>query len=181
MGTGWPARVYQGHAKPDYEIYTIDVDDNDADPVALTQNDDNDYTPDWSTDGDFIVMARDFGSRKQLVRLDIASGQETKLTNLNGDSERPRISPDGELIAFQFSINGFSSIYVMNADGSGEPWALSESGYNLMPAWSPDNRYVAYVTDINGDIDVVVVNLLGEQVLRVTQDYYEERDLDWRF
>jgi TolB protein len=172
--------VYQAHAKPDYEIAVIDVDEDGQQIHVITENEQNDYTPDWSPSGEFIVMVRDIGIEKQLIRYDVATGEEQQITDLAGDCERPRISPDSSKIAFQRSLNGFVAIYFMEADGSGEPTALTESQYNLMPAWSPDGRYISYISDKDGFTDVFVMNLQGRQVAKLTDNYFEERDLDWR-
>lgn len=172
--------VYQGHASPDYEIYIIDAFDPEADRVQISFNEDNDFTPDWSVDGSFMVGVRDVGTQKQLIRYDTETGEDTQLTNMNGDCERPRISPDGSQVAFQRYYGGTTAIYVTPADGSGEPRALTEQGYNLMPAWSPDGLSIAYVGEQDGQIDAFVMDLEGQELLQITDDYFEERDLDWR-
>jgi Tol biopolymer transport system component len=172
--------VYQGHASPDYEIYQIDADDSEADPVQISMNEDNDFTPDWSQDGTFVVGVRDVGTQKQLIRYEADSGEETQLTSMSGDCERPRISPDGSQVAFQRYYGGTTAIYLIAADGSGEPRALTDQGYNLMPAWAPDGLSIAYVSDRDGQIDAYVMDMAGEDLLQITDDYFEERDLDWR-
>jgi len=172
--------VYQGHASPDYEIYMIDADDEEAGRTQVSFNEDNDYTPDWSPDGTFVVAARDVGAQKQLIRYDVETGEDLQITNLSGDCERPRISPDGTQVAFHRYYSGTTAVYLTAADGTGEPWALTDQGYNLMPAWAPDGRSIAYVSERDGQIDAFVMDLDGQDLVQITDDYYEERDLDWR-
>jgi Tol biopolymer transport system component len=172
--------AYQGHASPDYEIYVIDVDDPEAKRQQVSFNEENDFTPDWSSDGSFLVAVRDVGSQKQLIRYDVATGEDTQITNLSGDCERPRISPDSTQVVFQRYFGGTTALYLTAADGSEEARALTAQGYNLMPAWAPDGQSIAYVGERDGQIDAFVMDLDGRELLQITDDYYEERDMDWR-
>ena len=56
----------------------------------------------------------------------------------------PAWSPDGRKIAFEGGPYATSSVYVVNADGSGQR-RLARNGE--APAWSPDGRTIAFFSD----------------------------------
>lgn len=70
--------------------------------------------PSISPDGTQIV----FSYRGDLWKADARDGQALRLTAHPGDDLRSAWSRDGNLIAFDSDRDGFSNLYVMNADGS---------------------------------------------------------------
>jgi serine/threonine protein kinase len=69
----------------------------------------------------------------------------TPFTSLDGSETDPAFSPDGEHIAFTWTRDGTSSIYVKPI-GSGEPRRLtSNAGPDTNPAWSPDGQVIAFL------------------------------------
>jgi Tol biopolymer transport system component len=105
----------------------------------------------WSPDGTRIVYGAPGGS---IYSVDVDSGEHSLLATLQGslDATHSSIdwSPDGAYIA----IVTPSSLYVMNADGSGVrlvhdnfkpgPWRLWTAVGHSYVAWSPDGTRLAY-------------------------------------
>lgn len=97
-----------------------------------------------------------------------------QLTSGTNSDRRPRISPDGELIAF---VRDAGAIYVMNPDGSdvhsiGNTYSLS---YDL--AWSTDSKKIYYTTGegstqirsiaVSGGADTLVLSKTSYRFLSV--------------
>ena len=57
----------------------------------------------------------------------------------------PTPSPDGRRIAYVRNEAMRSTIWVMNADGSGQRRLTSGGGREVWPQWSPDGRRLAYM------------------------------------
>ncbi len=78
-----------------------------------------------------------------LYRLPVEGGQATRLTEGAPFDSQPRVSPDGQWIAFISDRDGADNLWIARADGS-EPRKLSSERQNAMisPAWTPDSRYV---------------------------------------
>ncbi len=93
-------------------------------------------TPTWSPRAGKSIIAyttRD-GGRYDIVTLDIATKQMTRITQNEGNNEEPSFSPNGRAIAFARAGQG---VFIANADGSGKAlkvWSGSATGVDWGPA-----------------------------------------------
>lgn len=72
------------------------------------------------------------------------------LTDLEGDEIKPRISPNGEYLAFQRIYEGQSDIMIQHL-ASGEIIPLAYSNENeSTPTWSPDSKEIIYARTEEG-------------------------------
>jgi Tol biopolymer transport system component len=162
--------------------------------------------PVWSPDGRRISFLRhhwdDNGRRSTDVYVMNADGSGLrKLTDALDPSRdgNPILSPDWRKIAFwrnpcdavRGTCKGNSTIYVMNADGSGKHrlarggsvWKVNgqrqwgRDGDGL--AWSPDGRRIAFMSDRDGNFEIYVVNADGSQERRLTREPEFDRDPVW--
>lgn len=86
----------------DHDIYTLDPREPDT-FTAVTENDWNDWFPDWSPTGGSIAYhstPRGEDSDTEIFMIDVPDGPEQRLTINETDDLHPDWSPDGELIAF---------------------------------------------------------------------------------
>lgn len=78
-----------------------------------------------------------------------------------GDGSRPRLSPDGKLIAYVALRNGKNAIWLKQIDG-GEPFTRKEDdSADVSPLWSPDGGQIAYFSDRGGRRGIWVAPALG--------------------
>src|SRR5439155_1178444 len=102
--------------------------------------------PAWSPDGTKIAFHSDRDGNFEIYVMNSDGSGVTRLTN-NYDSDwQPAWSPDGSRIAFTKNVYGcddydcwdFTSIYVINADGSGLTQLIgTNTGLDSDPAWRP--------------------------------------------
>ncbi len=80
------------------------------------------------------------------IRLvDLASGEDRRLTAGASLDTHPVWSPDGAQLAFFSTRSGTRQLFTISIDG-GEPDQLTElpQGLGRGPTWSPDGRYIAF-------------------------------------
>lgn len=153
-----PATTRNEHPKfsPDGTrvVYTEQNDSDDSEikilnladltTTVITNNDENEQTPDWSPDGAQIIFTRD-GNIYTIA----ANGMDEVLLldDFNYYISSPSYSPDGTHIVFSRGSNTDDNIYVANADGS-NVHAVSSTAYGTPdeePAWSPDGTRIVFV------------------------------------
>jgi Tol biopolymer transport system component len=93
-----------------------------------------------------------------------------KLTSFNGPlTGSPSWSPDDRQIAFDSRTEGWSHIFVMNADG-GAPRKLTTGTFNnIIPNWSNDGRWVYFASRRTGSWQIWKVSVSTGQIVQVTR------------
>ena len=139
----------------------------------------------WTIDGEAILFSADrredsgtAAPDSEIHRLDLASGQISQLTNRTGPDTQPRISPNGERMAYTGYDDrrmGYHNtlLYVANIDGTDSRALTLDLDRSISsPVWAADGRgiYVQYddlgrtrlaLVRLNGDIELIVGGLGG--------------------
>ena len=100
----------------------------------------NDRSPAGSPDGRLVAFASERGGRQRIWLKQVASGDETPLTE--GPDDYPRFSPDGASLVFA-RTGGLTSVLMRVAAVGGEPRRLVEDATD--GDISPDGQRIAFV------------------------------------
>ncbi len=122
----------------------------------LTDTEGNAYYPGLSPDGKHIVFVSNMSGDHDIYDLDLDTNTTKRLTTGLGDPTSPRISPDGNLIAFANQKKSVVTLNLMNRDGSNQHTIYSGGG--LRPAWSPDSSQIVFYNDLDGSLYIIDVN-----------------------
>ena len=96
----------------------------------------------------------------QIYLTNLLSDQAIAITNMPGGACQPSWSPDGSRLVFTSPCNikkdtyQGSSLYIINADGSGLQPLPTAPGGDFEPAWSPDGQYIAFTSLRDGYMQV---------------------------
>lgn len=148
--------------------------------------------PDWSADSD--RLAYDFwdGTGVQIVTIGPDGGNLVQLTSGPAVHENASWSPDGKTIVYgQSPPFGdqdpfFTSIYIMNSDGTGAHpvGVVSPDAFDVEPSYSPDGRHIAFMrlrVDVDGNqqMAIHVMRADGSHVRRITRWDYGVEHPKW--
>jgi TolB protein len=133
--------VYTSHAPGDEpnpssaELYLINADGT-GQPERLTNNFEEERSPDWSPDGTRLaVSCRTGGTDLELCVMNADGTGLTQLTDNTVPELSPSWSPDGQKIAFQRPVAGRQQIWLINSDGTDQIQLTNTLGLNLSPNW----------------------------------------------
>jgi Tol biopolymer transport system component len=164
-GVAWPSRgriVYSSMAQDRLNIFGVNSDGSD--PVQLTTNAGDNYTPAVSADGQYIVFASDRKGSFDIWRMNAVDGSDPVQLTFSDGNFYPSCSSDNEWIAFDNQTDTRMSIWKVPLQG-GEAVKLSE-GYR-MPVFSPDSQFIACRYDEDSDTyDVAIFPAHGGRPLR---------------
>jgi eukaryotic-like serine/threonine-protein kinase len=103
----------------------------------------------------------------QIYLTDLISDKAIAVTNMPGGACQPAWSPDGTKLVFISPCNSKkdtyegSSLFIINADGSGLKPLPNAPGGDFEPAWSPDGQYIAFTSLRDGFMQIYSYQLDG--------------------
>lgn len=112
-----------------------------------------------------------------IYSIDMNTGDTNQLTS-GMHSAFPQISPDGSKILYSASYNNYTSIYQMNADGSGQEVVRDKDGVPIVAFWydwSPDSKQIVYFAPNMATPSIYILNAFGERQLVAANASYSTR------
>jgi TolB protein len=126
------------------EIFIADFDGNGPQPV--TQDNTIVAAPCWVPGR----LALYYGSYKlgnpDIFYQDLASTSRRLFARYGGSSISPAVSPDGSQVAMILSKDGWTDLYVCNADKSNLRRLTKSPQDESSPCWSPDGKWICYAS-----------------------------------
>jgi TolB protein len=149
--------------------------------TCLTDPAANNYSPNWSPDGNSIAYISSTERRMtDLFVMDAEGGNPIKLSKTSHFAWEPVWSPDGSKIAyFSVTSSGSFSVITVAGDGSNEnilAWDQNHAAFAPLwfalknkPDWSPDGTRLAFVSGHeNYRLEVYVIEVASATVNRLT-------------
>lgn len=181
IGLSPPARATSGKAETiafvresdERGIWLVRADGTET---RLTRG--QDYRPDWSPDGRWMVFQRfdGGGSDIYVVRAD---GSHLLALTEDGDNYHPSWSPDGTRIAFGHGTGREGEIELMDADGAHRVQLTHNDEEDLRPTWSPDGSTLCVGRGPGRSSDLYLVPVDGGAETRLTRTSAHDQDPSW--
>jgi TolB protein len=138
--------------------------------------------PHWAPEGSRIVFSSNAHFGHQIYLLDVARGEEKRLSPLTSGGCEPRFSRDGSKVVYVSRGHRLPTSRLVEHDlGSGEERALVNwPALNYDPVYSPDGSEIAFASNITGDWVIYRQRLADGQSWRVTFGPGGARSPDYR-
>lgn len=141
-------------------------------PLQLTFRKEDCEVADVSPDGSKLL----FGSSEEEAELwsaNVDSGEESELTSETGVELWPDVSPDGKMLAYQFTTaprsgSGIFNNTILRASiaSRGDRLPITRDGFD--PKWSPDGKSIAFLRSYRTSYDLFTVSAAGGSERRIT-------------
>jgi len=125
-----------------------------------------------------IAFASLRSSLPQIYTMGLDRTNLVQLTKLDTGACQPSWSPDGSKLVFTSPCRGRgdfldgdysdSSLFVMNADGTGIQQLMNVPGADFDPDWSPDGKQIAFTSIRDGNKQIYVLDMDSLAVTRLT-------------
>lgn len=110
----------------------------DIRPKLITRKNRENTAPSWSPDGTKIAYCARSSDKRQIWVYDIASNEETMLTDSGGDKENPSWAPNSLVLVYNSSDQENNNLFILNLHGDGEGRQITAGpGDKRFPCWEP--------------------------------------------
>ena len=136
------------------DVWIAPIEGGPARNMTPNTYDDYDYRPRWSNDGSKLVFTSDRSGWRRVGTIDVETGEINFLTDGEHDQYNPRVSPDGQWVAYVANLGWSFHIMKVRTDGSGAPVQITEGdgihgGFDAYQVrgsirWTPDSKRIVY-------------------------------------
>jgi TolB protein len=131
----------------------------------LTKSPQDESSPCWSPDGQWICYASKDRERRSLSKISVSGGTPQRIaTGGVGNPTEPDWSPDGKWIAFTSQGRDFSICVVPASGGDAVVLTAGED-----PSWSPNSRTLAFARRQGGTYVLSLLDVPTKQVKDVSR------------
>jgi TolB protein len=159
------------------DIYIKDLASGQVQRITTDPAIDTEAT--WMPDGRALLFTSDRGGGPQIYRVDLASGQQTRITRNQGAyNARPRLSPDGKLLAMVTGGDRGYHIGILNLQDDSFR-ILSEASQDESPSFAPSGTMLLYTTLGPGGTELAATSVDGRIRQRLALARGEVREPAW--
>ncbi|HXB61762.1 MAG TPA: Tol-Pal system beta propeller repeat protein TolB [Acidobacteriaceae bacterium] len=115
-----------------------------------------------------IFYVNEQGGNKEIWEMDYDGQEQHQITRLGTITLSPRISPDGNRLAFASLGHDGWNIRVFSMLLGRMVSFPAIGGTNLSPAWSSDGRQIAFSSSRSGDPEIYIGDEAGNNLRRIT-------------
>ncbi|MEQ9297330.1 MAG: hypothetical protein RIF33_02155 [Cyclobacteriaceae bacterium] len=129
----------------------------------------------WSPDGRKLVLDRK-EEDKNVWLLDLTSGEQTQLTDLNGDETNFGFSFDAEWVGFRPRGSTTNHLQAIHLESERVKQLINDQeGFEWLPRWSSNALEVSFYSTWNGEMtDIWLTEVLSGSLIRITDENIEE-------
>ncbi len=125
--------------------------------------------PTLSPDGSTVVFSYD----SDLWSVPSRGGTAMRLTAMEGNETLPRISPDGQWLAFSGSGDGNTNVYMMPLKGGEIEQLTFHDGADEVDSWSWDSKHIYFTSSRENRFSGFTVSLSGGTPKRLFHHYFD--------
>jgi TolB protein len=145
------------------DLYVCNADGSDL--RRLTKSPQDESSPCWSPDGEWICYASKDRERRSLSKIHVSGGLPQRIpTTLVGNPTEPDWSPDGKWIAFTSQARDFAICVVPASGGDATVLAAGED-----PSWAPNSRTLVFARRHSGQYVLSLLDAPTKQVKDVSR------------
>jgi TolB protein len=132
----------------------------DGSGLMKLSNSEEDSSPCWSPDGQWICFATKISERRVLAKVPASGGTVQRIpTSLVSNPTDPDWSPDGKWIAFTSQMGDFNVCVIPASGGTATVLATGEH-----PSWSPNSRTLVCARRAGSRYTLSVLDAMTKQV-----------------
>jgi len=161
------------HDNGNLDVYTLDLATQQL--KQLTTDDAIDTEASWSPDGRTVYFTSDRAGGPQVYRVGAGGGRPERVSYEGVYNARPRLSPDGKIIAVVYGQNNTYRIAAVET-ANGNLRILTTGKLDESPSFAPNGAQIIYATRENGRgvlASVSTDGLIQTQIASVAGDVRE--------
>src|SRR5262249_32770354 len=122
------------------EIFIADFDGHNS--QAVTKDNSIVAAPCWVPGHQSLFYTSYKLNHPDIFHHNLSSGERRTFARYGGSNISPSVSPDGGRVAMILSKDGWTDLYVCDADGSGLKRLTKSPEDESSPCWSPDGKWI---------------------------------------
>jgi len=134
--------AFKGESGRNSEIYIADFDGHNA--QGVTRDNSLVAAPCWVPGSLALYYVSYKLNHADIFYHNLATGARRAFAHYGGSNMSPAASPDGRRVAMILSKDGWTDLYVCDADGSNLKRLTKSPQDESSPCWSPDGKWICF-------------------------------------